>query len=423
MRVFTASSTSSSRGEGANKDYKIGLKSRSLTLDEAYEKITDVQKRKMKNQRAAIIREGTATVDARRLVEQWFPEINADLTTHVSGYCRERCQEQMGSSGNYTVRSVLEPGILPEEVSHGSSLDVDGLAPAPDVDPETLDLTSFLRQFEQEELGERDPYRRCCIASFLQEHPSIESFRIVQVENCKYGAVQYILFYDPVTVEGGSQVFKHFHCTCGEPVTGGYPCRHFFAAHRHLRWAGFHLHMVNSRWHLHKINDATVHCYGTAEAGGSTIVVPAPQLDDRTTKMHCPALDKTLDIPVDQYREAKRTYGMLWGLARSTASLLCVDCGSVQLDECEEVMEVLKRVSDKVRKRQQVDACPPEDRALLEAKHGVANVKDVYRPDKRQRAFRKCGICGKTGHNRATCPERQEENVPPEPEPEMAART
>jgi len=36
----------------------------------------------------------------------------------------------------------------------------------------------------------------------------------------------------------------------GEPITAGYPCRHYFAAHRHVQWAAFHLHLINSRWHV-----------------------------------------------------------------------------------------------------------------------------------------------------------------------------
>ena len=81
-----------------------------------------------------------------------------------------------------------------------------------------------------------------------------------------------------------------------------------------------------------------------------------------------------------------------------------MDFGYLQEDDAEEYYAFLERMEERVRKRKAAEMSAPEDRPLLEAKQAVSNVKDFYRPDKKQKSLRKCSRCGKTGHNKATCP-------------------
>jgi len=97
LDAFTASSKSTSRGEGANKaELK---KTKRLALPESYRHITYVHDRK-KNESVIQIRQGSQSVDARKLTLEWFPDILELMDVNVSGYCKAHYQDQMGSSGN-----------------------------------------------------------------------------------------------------------------------------------------------------------------------------------------------------------------------------------------------------------------------------------------------------------------------------------
>ena len=181
LQVFTCSTTSSSRGEGANKDLKAGLKrSCSLTLPEAYDHIEEVQQRKKVKEATRVIRQGTAYVDALKLSTSWFPEISAAPTESVSGYCKDRLHHEMGCCGNYSVATILEQGALPVE-----EMEAIGLGATVE-ESDNLDLTAFTHRFDDADLREKDPFRKSGIKTFLEKHPEVEDYRIMQVDNIQH---------------------------------------------------------------------------------------------------------------------------------------------------------------------------------------------------------------------------------------------
>ena len=92
--------------------------------------------------------------------------------------------------------------------------------------------------------------------------------------------------------------------------------------------------------------------------------------------------------------------------------------------EAEELLPVLVKRDDVMRKRKALEAAAPADRALLAKKQAIANVQDYNRPDNKAKGRRKCGKCGSTGHNGATCPNNlAEESNPPVPPSEGAPTT
>lgn len=202
-----------------------------------------------------------------------------------------------------------------------------------------------------------------------------------------------------------------FWCTCVETVTAGYPCRHFFTAHRHAQWAGFHIHLINPRWHLKPLEDAILYTYGNK----ATAVKVEFMLDmqERATSVHCAALGKAVHIPVREQLEAQRTYGKLWGAARTSASLICVDYGTIQAEEAEEFLKCVKAITDRIKHKEELKRAAPEDRALLKAKQAVAHVQDIRCPDKRARGARICSICKSTQHTKSKCPHQPKENTGP----------
>ena len=170
-----------------------------------------------------------------------------------------------------------------------------------------------------------------------------------------------------------------------------------------MRWACFHLHLVLPRWHTSRLEQVPLLSYGDKVVVSNVL---RPEAADRTTRVHANGLNAMVDIPLDVHRESKRTYGKVWGMARTAASLLCVDYGMVYKEEVEELLVCLKRVTDSVRQREALKAIIPEDRALVEALQTVANVQDGYRPDNKQRGLRKCSVCKSTAHTKATCPHK-----------------
>ena len=357
-----------------------------------------MHERKRQREQVRQIRTGTAFVDARKLTSEWFPELTAAINGTVSGYCVEKMGEQMGSSGNYRVAAIIDNGALPAEG------DLSGLGLAAEVEEAhdgNLDLSAFVCKLQDAGVRDKDPFRRSGVATFLERHPDLQDFRILQVENMMHAVSQYLVFYDAIQLEQGAKVYKQFWCTCGEVATAGYPCRHFFAAHRHVQWAGFHLHQVLPRWHLREVIDTPLLSYGSKNA--VSVVSRPEELQQRTTIMHTLG-DSMVQVPVDVQRESKRMYGKVGGLARTAVSLLCVDNGKVYTEEVQELLDCINRVSEKVRQKEEMEAAAPEDRALVKALQSCANVQDIYRPDQKKRGLRKCSNCGSTGHNKARCP-------------------
>jgi hypothetical protein len=82
---------------------------------------------------------------------------------------------------------------------------------------------------------------------FLASQPDVSKSKVLRVENNLHRVSQYLVVYDPVTVqssEGPDNVtrnpktlrtlFRSHWCSCGMATTAGLPCRHFYASHRHV---------------------------------------------------------------------------------------------------------------------------------------------------------------------------------------------
>jgi len=149
LQGFTASSFASSRGEGANKDYKHGVLLRTLTLEEAFDRVWEVQARKAKKTEIREIHAETSLVDADKLCKQWFPDITDKLAEHVSGYATQLCHEEMGSSGNYRVVACHEAAAVPDDEDLEGEVTLHPVAEVPQVDPGTLDLRRFTEHLDR----------------------------------------------------------------------------------------------------------------------------------------------------------------------------------------------------------------------------------------------------------------------------------
>eukprot|EP00873_Tetraselmis_striata_P001195 jgi/Tetstr1/421459/TSEL_012408.t1 len=416
IQSFTASSFASSRGEGANKDYKQHAFLRKMSLLDVYNHVTEVQRQKKKSERKAEIINDTARVESLTLAKQWMPDVTAALQSCTSGYCRKLCHAEIGSSGNYTVTGVFKRNTLPGDEEHEGEVTLTcGEDDVPDVDPGFLDLRRYTKQLDEAELVDQDPFRRAGVADFLSTLPEAGTECIIlQVTNNMHNVSQYVVFYDPVQVDG-MRVFKSHWCTCGMAVTAGVPCRHYFASHRQVCHVGFHLHLINHRWHKTELRTAELWTYGNNKSKLTVTLPPVPP-STRVTTVMCAALDKAIDIPINEQRRAKYLYGKCWGESRTLSSLICLDYGQIQEEEAEEFLSAIAHLKDKIRKRKALEMEPSESRPLLQSKQAVANVVDYHNPDNRAKNRRKCGNCKQVGHNRATCPllaQAEKENQQP----------
>ncbi len=71
--------------------------------------------------------------------------------------------------------------------------------------------------------------------------------------------------------------------------------------------------------------------------------------------------------------------------SRTVTSLICVDCGSVQEDEAEELYNILSKLEDTIPKHKVVESAKPKNRALVELLATISHVQDQHRPEKKQR--------------------------------------
>jgi hypothetical protein len=330
---FNASSFASSRGEGTNKDYKHGVLLRTLTLVEAYDRVTHVHANKKRQGKNREVRAATSRVDSLKLSKQWFPDIAEALAQYVSGCATQLCHEEMGSNGNYRVVGCYDPSGVPEDDEMSTDITLAHVADVPEVDGATLDLTRFTAHLDNAKLAEKDPFRRLGLASFLASQPDVSQSKVLRVENNLHRMSQYLVFYDPVTVQssegtGNVTIFKSHWCACGMATTAGLPCRHFYASHRHMGWAGFHMQFINSRWHTSQPKSAMLWTYGNGDLRVTAPIV-AP-VTAKLVRVHCAGSIQVMAIPVDQQRHARQVYGNIWGKSRTVTSLICMDYGYVQ---------------------------------------------------------------------------------------------
>eukprot|EP00873_Tetraselmis_striata_P025451 jgi/Tetstr1/445715/TSEL_003514.t1 len=111
-----------------------------LTLEEAFDRVWEVQARKAKKTEIREIHAGTSRVDPDKLCKQWFPDITDKLARHVSGYATQLCHEEMGSSGNYRVVACHEAAAVPDDEDLEGEVTLHPVADVPQVDPGTAGL-------------------------------------------------------------------------------------------------------------------------------------------------------------------------------------------------------------------------------------------------------------------------------------------
>ena len=394
LQVFTASSFASSRGEGANKDYKSGVVLRSLSLCEAYDQVTSVQDRKSKNEKIREIRAGTSRVDSQKLCKQWFPDISKALDDRVSGYATQLCHEEMGSSGNYTLLGIYEPGRVPQDEDAEGHVTLNPVAEVPDVNAGALDISRFTTHLDNAELAEKDPFRRAGVASFLSSRPGIlESCKVAHIQTTCTGSASTSCSTTPWTWREGRSTNR-------TGVPAGWRQQPACPAVTSSLPLDTAMGRLPSQPDQPKMAQEGATIRGVWTYGNASTMVKISLPDDstsvrRTATVHCPGLDKELDLPVHEHRRAKQAYGKLWGKSWTVTSLICLDFGYLQQDDAEEYYAFLERMEERVRKRKAAEMAAPERRPLLEAKQAVSNVKDFNRPTRSRRVYASARYAGR----------------------------
>ena len=114
--------------------------------------------------------------------------------------------------------------------------------------------------------------------------------------------------------------------------------------------------------------------------------IPVP-VSHQSTTVQCRALQEDIDLPVHEWRKAKKAYGRMWGKSCTVTTLICMDYGYLREAEAEEMYEYLLQLENRVKKRKALEMEPSDNRAVLQAKQAVSNVKDFYRPSRSRRPY------------------------------------
>ena len=207
---------------------------------------------------------------------------------------------------------------------------------------------------------------------------------------------------DPGLCDG--DVYNHFYCTCGESITSGVPCRHFWAAHNTISAAAFTLGFLHPRW----ITTPGLTTYEIVTTAG--VVGTTPRIDPAsisTARVMNPLTQTLTDVPIDVFKHSRVCYGKMWGMCRKVTSAINVDSGKVHQEEFEELMATMERLLQKNNLRDEIQVAREEDIPVIRALQNIAKVQDPNRKNNKAKENRLCSYCKQSGgHNRASCPIR-----------------
>ena len=203
LQTFTCSTRSTSRGEGSNKDYKVGNK-RNIDVVQVYKNITGVQDSKKKRRLQTNVAANIDSVGAVECAHLWFQEATRIFKQNCSPYAQELVHRQMVRSSNYYVKEQCVAGVLPPDgdlnsddvtLTQGDSVS--------EVNYDVFDLNKFCISLATADLNDADPYRRCNLSDYLAKHEVGEDFTVLTVQHDKYDVVQYVILFEKVDM--GSQ--------------------------------------------------------------------------------------------------------------------------------------------------------------------------------------------------------------------------
>ena len=407
LQTFTCKTRATSRGEGSNKDYKFGNK-RNLNVLDVYENIVAVQENKKKRRLLTNVVNGLDVVGSVSCSELWFKEATRVVKAHCSHYALQLIAKEMAHSPNYRVLLLGLPGVMPDH----PDVDDDSVTLTQGdnvlhVSEDVFDIGAFCKSLElNEDLDESDPFKRANLSEYISHHDIGEDYRVLTIKHWRYDVTHYIVLFGKVVLSGDSatEVYKNFYCTCGDSVTSGVPCRHFWAAHKAMSVVAFYLGCMHKRW----ITTTGLTTYDLVTLEG--VIGTAPSFDPATlctARVMNPSTQTLMDVPIDVFKHSRVCYGKLWGLCRKVTSAVTVDYGHVHHKEFEEVVATLERILKQVQARAEMEVAPEENRHVLRELQNISNVQDPSRKNNKSKENRLCGYCRKSaGHNRASCPVR-----------------
>ena len=303
LQTFTCSTRSTSRGEGSNKDYKVGNK-RNIDVVQVYKNITEVQDSKKKRRLQTDVAANIDSVGAVECAHLWFQEATRIFKQNCSPYAQQLVHRQMVRSGNYYVKEQCAAGVLPP-VGDLNSDDVtltqgDSVS---EVNYDVFDLNKFCISLATADLNDADPYRRCNLSDYLAKHEVGEDFTVLTVQHDKYDVVQYVILFEKVDMGSQGTCYHGHYCTCGSLVTSGVPCRHFWAAHKRIASAAFSLGQVHKRW-LTTSPDADYELVSYDGVLGTT--EPINPVVTTTTSVINPLTQALTEVSIDKFKQSRR---------------------------------------------------------------------------------------------------------------------
>ena len=412
LQTFTCNTRATSRSEGSNKDYKIGHK-RNMNVLGVYENIVAVQEAKKKRRLLTNTVNKIDVVSSVIGAELWFKEAMRVIKTNCSPYAVELIVKQMTLSNNYVMRDMGLQGVVPDNtevdpaivtLTQGNNV--------MEVSDDIFDLSSFCTQFEsRDDMDEFDPYRRGDIHDFISHHDLGGAYRILTLKHFKNEVLHYIVLYDKITLphQSDAEIYTAFYCTCGDAITSGVPCRHFWAAHKAFSAAAFYLGAINKRW----ISSTTSGDYPVVTTEGVVgMTSPSRPLNVVSAQILNPLTMTHEDVPIEVFKHSRVCYGKLWGLVREVTCALTVKDNRVHQDKYNEFVVTCNKMLEELKDRAELQAASEQDRPVIRTLQAIDNVQDPKRKNNKSKENRVCSYCKQSsGHNRSTCPVRQADEI------------
>ena len=155
-----------------------------------------------------------------------------------------------------------------------------------------------------------------------------------------------------------AEVYSNFYYTCGDSITSGVLCRHFYASHKTISAVAFCIGALHKRW----IPSTSLNIYDVVTADG--VVGNTPRVESAalcTARVMYHATQMLIDVPLDVLKQSRLCYGKLWGLCRKVTSAITVDSIHVHHAEFEDLVGILERILKQVQNRAEINTAPDEE--------------------------------------------------------------
>lgn len=392
-RQFTAGTQSTQRVESENALIQKAIQS-SFSLFEVQEVIEKRLEFESINSMYSIWKASTLQYMQPFIIQTFFSSIDGTLKKYLTQPIHDANYKQMCQSVCYRAHQI--------QISEASTSDDDSFEPF------------FDKEDNSETFVEADEDRELNLQSLIATIDSSDIVEIWKITRYNYPkCYQYVILLN---------TGEHL-CTCYMLITHGVVCRHFFKIFTESSRAYFHLTLIPCRWYkneyISSIGDYSEEAVISNCSNNDTLAFSLKYTMNRHSEEH------------ERISQNQFKFGVLMGEAKKAIQF------AIQ-DDDEELIQFIKdfnqrkedqrSIEQRIEQRRQQERLVNTDGALINSDQVLDPLKHQSKgrpPAKRLKSSiesgsksnskgkkgeltsdgsRRCGLCGKSGHYRSTCP-------------------